>query len=83
MLLASQRWEIRGKRCLRTFISTNVATEIEIGQKMNTKNLRLLKMDEDEYKESSLIQKFFEDLRRLQILRRYEDFQRKMKNFRC
>ena len=81
MLLASQRWEIRGKRCLRTFISTNVATEIEIGQKMNTKNLRLLKMDEDEYKESSLIQKFFEDSKFFEYLQRYEDFQRKMKNF--
>ena len=34
-----------------------------------------LKWTEDEYEESSLIQKFFEDLRR------YKDFQRKMKNF--
>ena len=57
-------------------IHISVATKIENGPKTNTKILRL-KRTEDEYEESSLIQKFFEDLRR------YEDFQRKMKNFRC
>ena len=42
---------------------TSVATKIENGPKMNTKILRFLKMDQRRIQESSLIKKFFEDLR--------------------
>ena len=46
----------------------SVATKIENGPKTNTKILRFLKIDRRQYEKSSLIRKFFEYLRRLQIL---------------
>ena len=58
--------------------------------KMDRRRIRrffgFLKWTKDEYEESSLIQKFFEDLRRLQILRissKIRRFSKENEKFRC
>ena len=56
---------------------------LKMDQRQIQRFFGFLKWTEDDYEESSLIQKFFKDCKFFEYLRRYEDFQRKIKNFCC